>query len=607
MDFRAHTLILKDQVEKMIKFELYESAEKLLNLYISAIPNSKTSDEESFNLIIQSEMLELYADAIFEQENYRRSLNYYVQALLLRKHANPKKARPSNLIQTTDEARIRFKECKCHIKLKDSPTALRELEIIPTRLRNPAINSYLGKLYKASNLNKQAIAVYKDILKEIPTSVEAIEALASLGESSNEITSMLVDSYRDKPVENLFDNGWLHDLVNALVNKRLCEYEKVEKKVKHLLTVFPKSTYLLTQMGSAAIDAEKYEDAFVMYKQIRRLDSLIIDGMDKFGYLLFQLGDATELNLLAHDVLNSSTATPMGWIIVALFCEIQGQADKAMGFLEKATQIDPKYAWTYIIKGKLFLSQGHAKQSTVAFYQANNITKDLISLSGIIDAHLEMNRFQDALSTAKEALITMPRSSAAFFIMGKVLCKVPGTNGVNEGLKAFTKALKLNPSNKQAASHMAEMLCSQNKFKEAIECLKDVLSQVSCSRLRTQLAKIYASIDEFYKALNELHTAISLNPQNCEESTQELNRIESLLRGDTSGHPDDCDDDDASPAASNHKNNNNNNNISSVSIHSISHSISHSHSHSQSLFSDDDNSGIDRALFADDGFASDSD
>ena len=37
--------------------------------------------------------------------------------------------------------------------------------------------------------------------------------------------------------------------------------------------------------------------------------------------------------------------------------------------------------------------------------------------------------------------------------------------------------------------------------------------------LRTQLAKLYANKDRFDEAIDELHIAISLNPQDCAEAT----------------------------------------------------------------------------------------
>jgi hypothetical protein len=49
---------------------------------------------------------------------------------------------------------------------------------------------------------------------------------------------------------------------------------------------------------------------------------------------------------------------------------------------------------------------------------------------GLIQAYLAVGKFKDAISTAKEAIATLPRSATAFCMMGKVLFQVP--EGINE-------------------------------------------------------------------------------------------------------------------------------------------------------------------------------
>lgn len=129
--------------------------------------------------------------------------------------------------------------------------------------------------------------------------------------------------------------------------------------------------------------------------------------------------------------------------------------------------MDPKYALSYVIKGMLLFKHGHSKQATVAYYQANKLQKSLLSTSGMIDTLLETGRFGDAVNAAKEALLSMPRSSVAYVIMGRVLCRTP--QGVEQGIKSLQKALKLNPANKQATRLLAEELAALKRPQEAIK------------------------------------------------------------------------------------------------------------------------------------------
>jgi hypothetical protein len=61
----------------------------------------------------------------------------------------------------------------------------------------------------------------------------------------------------------------------------------------------------------------------------------------------------------------------------------------------------------------------------VAFFQANSLEKDIVSFTGMAQAHISVNKFKDAINTAKEAIASFPRSATAFWLMGQVLAQVP--------------------------------------------------------------------------------------------------------------------------------------------------------------------------------------
>lgn len=101
--------------------------------------------------------------------------------------------------------------------------------------------------------------------------------------------------------------------------------------------------------------------------------------------------DSVELNNLANDILSVSCSSPIGWLVVALFCDSKGNSDKAMSFVDKAISLDSKYSLSYFMKGKLSMAQGNSKQASVAFFQANTLRKELITLTGF-DISFNCNR-----------------------------------------------------------------------------------------------------------------------------------------------------------------------------------------------------------------------
>lgn len=324
--------ILKQEVQHLISLELYDSADVVLSLFISSLSSGK--DNKDASPIVLSDLHEYYGDVLFIKEYYARAIQQFQQAMTYRK-ANAKSFRSNNLIHTSEEASLSYKQAKCYLKMKDSSTALRELEVIPTRLRSPQINLCLGKLYRQSHLTKQAIVAYREVLKEAPLAIEAIEALAALGETAHETTGLVCDACRERPVEEVTSSGWLNDIINWHSNRRNCEFEKNDAAMRKLFVAFPRSVYLLTQLGCAAVDAGKYDDATIFYKQIRRLDNLSMESMDRFALMLHTNGDVAELAQLASDAFQASTNVPVGWIIAALYTDLENQQEKSMGFLEK--------------------------------------------------------------------------------------------------------------------------------------------------------------------------------------------------------------------------------------------------------------------------------
>lgn len=61
-------------------------------------------------------------------------------------------------------------------------TAAREiLQMISARLRTPKINMALGYIYRDLGMERSAITCFKEVLRECPLALEAVENLLKLG------------------------------------------------------------------------------------------------------------------------------------------------------------------------------------------------------------------------------------------------------------------------------------------------------------------------------------------------------------------------------------------------------------------------------------------
>jgi len=525
-----------------MELELYDSVEILCSLYASSL--SSQTQSEPINFIL-AEAQEVFADALYEKKEVKRALYYYRSASQYRKSNQTFKYRSQTPISSVEDARIRYKECKCMTLLRDYSNALRDLEGIPAKFRDVKISTLLGDLYKIFNRKRNAIIAYKEVLASVPTAVEVIEKLVCLGCDAADILSTLDEAYRYKDCGALVSSGWMHSLVAALVHKRNCDYEKSFTQLQKLSSLYPKNSYLLMKTGQNIQESvsRSAEEASALFLQVRQHDPHLVKGMESYGRLLYDAEDAYELSRLVDSVLESNknmapvaaSSASVGWLLAGMYAALKGESESALQLIDKATRLDPAYQEAFKFKGQLHLTQSNADKAIIAYSQASSIQKDLAVYSGLVQANLSLGKQKEAAAAAREAISALPRSSEAYLLLGTVYSQSALAHS-SEVFTAFSKALKLNPVSKDAAARLADVLVAQGKNEEAADCILNVLNHVSCHELRFHLAKIYTTMGRYQEAIENLHISISLNPEDASsadsEAMQELERIEGLLRGE---------------------------------------------------------------------------
>lgn len=114
--------------------------------------------------------------------------NLYRQALQLRKvilnksntkNSNSKTA--ENRSELTSDIDIKYKIYSCCVALKQKKAAADILQTVAARQRTAKINMALGNIYKEVGMERSAITCFKEVLRECPLAVDAMENLLKLG------------------------------------------------------------------------------------------------------------------------------------------------------------------------------------------------------------------------------------------------------------------------------------------------------------------------------------------------------------------------------------------------------------------------------------------
>lgn len=141
---------------------------------------------DSVTLPLKFQIILYYSDALYNNHQYLQAENLYRQALQLRKNIllktkNSNHKLNDNQNHIISDAEVKYKIHLCCIALKQKNAATEILQMIPARMRTPKMNMALGNLYKDNGMERVAITCFKEVLRECPLAMEAVENLLKLG------------------------------------------------------------------------------------------------------------------------------------------------------------------------------------------------------------------------------------------------------------------------------------------------------------------------------------------------------------------------------------------------------------------------------------------
>jgi anaphase-promoting complex subunit 7 len=213
----------------------------------------------------------------------------YRQALQMRKNLLKNKSTSNKLPEDQNElisdVVIRFKIYRCCIALREVKAAMEMLQSIPARSRTPKINMALANLYKDGGMERSAITCYKEVLRECPMALEAVESLLKLGIKGVEVNSLVV--------EVTSDLSWLNLWFKAQAQLYSRDFSNAIQTYKSMDThgLLKDNTSLLVNLGYCHHYLCEDDDAIAVLQRAMRLDQNLIFGRDLLSTLLASSGE----------------------------------------------------------------------------------------------------------------------------------------------------------------------------------------------------------------------------------------------------------------------------------------------------------------------------
>ena len=350
-----------------------------------------------------------------------------------------------------------------------------------------------------------------------------------------------------------------------------------------LVNAYPHHPYFLLQLANLQQELGHILPSEQNYQRIRSLDPAWTEGMDRYAYLLFQLrmsrknafimgqggylqyhyscyggregGEGRrhrcrieeELGKLCSDMLESDDGKPEAWNCLSLYHWAREDHEKALAFVDKAITLKPEYAYSHYLRGSILLASHRADHARLSFFRANSLQADVPSYEGLVESYIALGKVGEAKLSARAAVAKYPRDPRAFTLVGLVWSQI-GDAGKEKALRNFRKAVTLDHGTKRPLFALVDFYASDGDFATCMKLLKDSIesggkvhediplsavntwNKTNIDLIRAKMGEIYLLSDEFEKALECFHTAISLNPQNG-LAIQGLERVEKLLNG----------------------------------------------------------------------------
>lgn len=99
----------------------------------------------------------------------------------------------------------------------------------------------------------------------------------------------------------------------------------------------------------------KYEQAKKLYVELLKMEPYRLECFDYFSTTLWHLKAQVDLVYYSNYALEKSLYAPETWCAVGNCYSLQKEHETALKFLNRAIQLNPKYAYAHTLSGHEFI------------------------------------------------------------------------------------------------------------------------------------------------------------------------------------------------------------------------------------------------------------
>jgi tetratricopeptide (TPR) repeat protein len=293
--------------------------------------------------------------------------------------------------------------------------------------------------------------------------------------------------------------------------RNLREYIRAEDAYSRAKSINPKDSRAIYGLGNIYSDQQRWEEAEQAYRQAILIEPENPSAHIAISFVLTQpvvgsnLGKRyEEAEKTARKAIELDPANAIGYDQLGVALELRGLiGNETKNAYEKAIELEPGFALAYAHLGRLLRRNGEMKESSAAYRQAIQLSKDVPTMILVADVMQSQQRYTESEQLLRTALRQDPKNPTALFLLGRALTV---RKSFDEAEAVLNKSVAVSPNSFVSYTLLGSLYYSSGKLEQAEQALNKALSVISENE-KKRLAQEFEEVGDRYLKVNKFEEA----------------------------------------------------------------------------------------------------
>jgi anaphase-promoting complex subunit 8 len=209
--------------------------------------------------------------------------------------------------------------------------------------------------------------------------------------------------------------------------------------LQSLLQIFPKSTFLQTELALLHYHSKEFDSAATLFQDILTSHPHRLDALDHYSNILYVMSDRPKLSFLAHLATSTDKFRPETCCVVGNYYSLCSQHEKAVMYFRRALTLDRSFLSAWTLMGHEYIEMKNTHAAIESYRRAVDVNrKDYRAWYGLGQAYEVLDMGFYALFYYQRAAALRPYDPKMWHAVGSCYAKM---GRAEQSIKALKRAL----------------------------------------------------------------------------------------------------------------------------------------------------------------------